>query len=89
MKTVYFDCPRKGRVLTLIFDNFDEITADNLEFLKDSKSDRYVRILVEIGGLTVYSMMIKFELGNAAIIAETVEILKNDLSDLTAISQSK
>lgn len=87
MKELYFDCPRKGRVLTLIFDNFEEITAENLKHLCDSKAERYVRILVKKENVLVYSMMIKFELGNQAIIDDTLTILRNDFHDLVEISK--
>lgn len=87
MKELYFDCPKKGKVLTLIFDNFEEIAAENLKHLIDSRADRYVRILVKIEDITVYSMMLKFEMGNQSIIDDVVGILRNDFNDLIAISK--
>ena len=87
MKTVYFDCHRKGKVLAIIFDKAEDITAENLKQFMDCESDRYIKIILEQDGMMACQTAIVFELDNEKIMENRRKLVENDLKDIREIKK--
>jgi hypothetical protein len=85
MKPIYFDCPRKGKVLAIIFTNPNDITANNLKQFMDYDVDRYIKIILKQDGMMVSENAIHFELDNELIISKRRELLWKDMEDMIKV----
>lgn len=87
MKKVYFNCPRKGRVLALVFDKAEDITTENTKKYMECDSDRYIKIILQKGESMTCQTAIKFELDNEHIIKTRRKFLENDMEDILKIKE--
>ena len=85
MKTVYFECSRKGKVLAIIINDANEMIAENFAQFIDCESDRYIKVILEQDNITVCQTLIKFELDNDAILTDSRNLLINDMIDVRKI----
>lgn len=88
IKSSYFQCEKKGKVLVLCFADAEEITVQNLIPFLNCEADRYVKLVLESDGEKVSVNMVKNELDNKDIIKFSKEWLLNDLNDYLAIKNA-
>lgn len=85
IKEIYFDCPRKGKVLALVFDDAEDITTVKLQKYLNCDSDRYIKIVLRKGDQMACQTAIKFEMDREKTIENRKNLVKNDLEDLIKI----
>jgi len=79
IETCFFECPDKGKMLTVFFNEKDEINYDFLkQFSESSKIDRYVELIFRNKGKQTSSYLIKQELTNKAVVDEIIDCLVNN-----------
>jgi len=87
MEHAYFKCPKKGDVLTIRFDEFEDINVNNLAALEDKAKGRYVKLVVKKEGVIVCQTIVNFELAKQNILDEMKQLMINDWEDLKRINE--
>lgn len=76
IETSYFNCPQKGKMLAIFFDNEKEITNDFIkQFTNNNKIDRYIELIYRKDGEQFREVLIKQELENKHVIKEILNCL--------------
>ncbi len=68
IETCYFNCPQKGKMLSIFFDDEKEINHEFIKkFINDDKIDRYIELIYRKGKDQYIEGLIKGELDNKRI----------------------